>query len=310
MHIPMYFQENVTAFEALHRRMDRVLASGRTRFQNYVIFDSQGFGKVLVLDKDVQSTERDEFIYHETLVHPAMLLHPNPRSVLIVGGGEGATLREVLKHPSVERAVMVDIDDQLIEMAKKLLPEWHQGSFEDHRSEVVADDARAWMENHADTFDVILIDLTDPVGEDSPARMLYTVEFYDLVRSRLNEGGIMGMQAGMILLTHHHCHPVVHRTVRESFQHVATYQNYIPGFFLKFGFLLASPTIDPHSVPAASVQERIEQRGLALSHMTADYLGACLVLPKDVQDALDQETVVSRDASPFWLTESGAPGPG
>ena len=106
----LYFLEHLTQSESMQRRIVRVLSSGRTRFQDYFIFETPNFGKALVLDKDVQSTEKDEFVYHETLVHPAMLAHPNPESVLIIGGGEGATLREVLKHPSVRRAVMVDID--------------------------------------------------------------------------------------------------------------------------------------------------------------------------------------------------------
>ena len=101
----MYFFEHVAPYVTLVRRMERVIASGKTPFQDYFLFESKGFGKVLILDKDVQSTERDEYIYHETLVHPAMLTHPEPKRVLIVGGGEGATLREVLKHPTVEKAV-------------------------------------------------------------------------------------------------------------------------------------------------------------------------------------------------------------
>ncbi|MCX7782879.1 MAG: fused MFS/spermidine synthase, partial [Meiothermus sp.] len=213
MEYGMYYLEQVTPYEAIYRRMDKVLAAGRTRFQNYFIFQTGAFGKVLVLDKDVQSTERDEYIYHETLVHPALLAHPNPRSVFIVGGAEGATLREVLRHPTVEKAVMCDIDDELVEMARTLLPEWHQGAFDDPRAQIITEDARGWLENHPDTYDVIMVDLNDPVGEDNPARMLFTVEFYELLKGRLNPGGLMAMQAGMILLTHHKMHPVGHHTV-------------------------------------------------------------------------------------------------
>ena len=241
----MYFFEHVTPYETLVRRMERVIASGKTPFQDYFLFESKGFGKVLILDKDVQSTERDEYIYHETLVHPAMLTHPEPKRVLIVGGGEGATLREVLKHPTVEKAVMVDIDGELVEVAKRHMPEWHQGAFDDPRAVLVIDDARAYLERTEERYDVVIIDLTDPVGEDNPARLLYTVEFYRLVKAHLNPGGVMGMQAGMILLTHHRVHPVVHRTVREAFRYVRSYKNHIPGFFLNFGFLLSSDAFDP-----------------------------------------------------------------
>ncbi|GLV46995.1 polyamine aminopropyltransferase [Thermus sp. LT1-2-5] len=301
----MYFFEHITPFETMVRRMERVIASGRTRYQDYFLFESKGFGKVLVLDKDVQSTEKDEYIYHETLVHPAMLSHPEPKTVLIVGGGEGATLREVLKHPTVEKAVMVDIDGELVELAKAHMLEWHQGAFDDPRTVLIIDDARAYLERTQDTYDVVILDLTDPVGEDNPARLLYTVEFYRLVKAHLNPGGVMGMQAGMIMLTHHRVHPVVHRTVKEAFRYVRSYKNHIPGFFLNFGFLLASDAFDPAAFSEGVIEARIRERHLALRHLNAHYLEAMFVLPKDLQDALDREEMVSTDAHPFYVTPEG-----
>ncbi|RDI96448.1 polyamine aminopropyltransferase [Meiothermus sp. QL-1] len=301
----MYYLERVTPYESILRRMERVLASGRTRYQDYFIFETRAFGKVLVLDKDVQSTERDEYIYHETLVHPALLAHPKPRSVFIVGGGEGATLREVLKHPTVERAVMCDIDEELVAMARQHLPEWHQGAFDDPRAQVVHADARAWLEQHPETYDVILVDLNDPVGEDNPARMLYTVEFYEIIKRRLNPGGLMAMQAGMILLTHHRMHPVAHHTVRQVFRHTRSYHNFIPGFMLDFGFIVASDAVDIAGLSEGTLEARILERGLALRHLDAAYLEALFVLPKDLKEAIAQETIISRDAAPFWLTDQG-----
>ena len=307
MEYGMYYLEQVTPFEAIYRRMDKVLAAGRTQFQDYFIFQTGAFGKVLVLDKDVQSTEHDEFIYHETLVHPAMLMHPNPKSVFIVGGGEGATLREVLRHKGVERAVMCDIDGELVEMAKTLLPEWHQGAFDDPRATVVTEDARGWLENHPETYDVIIVDLNDPVGEDNPARMLFTVEFYELIKKRLNPGGLMSMQAGMILLTHHKMHPVVNHTVSQVFQHTHSYRNYIPGFMLNFGFIVASDSVSAKDIPEAEIEQRIAERGLELRHLDGPFCKAMFALPKDLKQAIAEEAMVSRDAQPFWLTEEGDP---
>lgn len=302
-----YFLEEITPYESMLRRMDEILAKRTTKFQELTLFRSEGFGKVLILDKDAQSTERDEHVYHDTLVHPALLAHPEPKSVFIVGGGEGATLREVLKHPSVERAVMVDIDDELIEIAKELLPEWHQGAFEDPRSDVYAEDARAWLEHHDEQFDVILVDLTDPVGEDSPARFLFTVEWYDLLKKRLKPGGFVAMQAGMLLLTHHREHPVIHRTVREVFAHVRTYRTYIPGYFLQFGFILASDHTDPLTIDTATYQTRLDQRGLKLRYLNAPLITSQFALPNDLIEAIEAETMVSTDAEPFWLDEEGNP---
>lgn len=305
MEYGMYFLEQVTPYEAIYRRMDKVLAAGRTRFQDYFIFQTGAFGKVLVLDKDVQSTEHDEYIYHETLVHPAMLAHPNPRSVFVVGGGEGATLREVLRHPTVEKAVMCDIDDELVEMARSLLPEWHQGAFDDPRSQIITEDARGWLESHPDTYDVIIVDLNDPVGEDNPARMLFTVEFYELLKRRLNPGGLMAMQAGMILLTHHKMHPVVHHTVKQVFRHTRSYRNYIPGFMLNFGFIVASDAVDISGLSEGTLEARILERNLTLRHLEAPFIEAMFVLPKDLKEAIAAEKMVSRDIEPFWLTEEG-----
>ncbi|MBB6097682.1 spermidine synthase [Deinobacterium chartae] len=302
-----YFLEEITPFESMLRRMDEVLEKRTTKFQELTLFRSGGFGKVLVLDKDVQSTERDEHVYHDTLVHPALLAHPNPKRVFIVGGGEGATLREALRHPTVEKVVMVDIDDELIEIAKELLPEWHQGAFDDPRSEVHAEDARAYLEQHDDTYDVIIVDLVDPVGEDSPARYLFTQEWYALLKSRLNEGGYVAMQAGMLLLTHHREHPVIHRTVREVFKHVRTYRTYIPGYFLQFGFILATDATDPLEIPAATYQQRLEERALKLKYLNAPLIAAQFVLPNDLIEAIEAETMVSTDAQPFWLDEEGNP---
>jgi spermidine synthase len=302
-----YFLEEITPYESMMHRAERILVQRTTKFQELTLFQTPGFGKVLVLDKDVQSTERDEHVYHDTLVHPAMLSHPAPREVFIVGGGEGATLREVLRHPSVQRCVMVDIDGELMEIAKELLPEWHQGAFDDPRSEVHAEDARAWLEQHEDQYDVILVDLTDPIGEDSPARYLFTREWYSLLKKRLKPGGIVAMQAGMLLLTHHREHPVIHRTVREAFGHVRTYRTYIPGYFLQFGFILASDDVDGARLPVSLYDERLRERNLDLKYLNAPLIAAQYALPNDLIKAIEAETMVSTDENPFWLDEEGNP---
>ena len=121
----------------------RTLYRGRSRFQSIELAENPELGKLLLLDNELQSASSDEFIYHETLVHPAMLAHPNPRQVVILGGGEGGTLREVLKHPSVERAIMIDIDREVVEACRRFLPEQSDGAFEDPRAELVFDDSPA-----------------------------------------------------------------------------------------------------------------------------------------------------------------------
>ena len=163
----------------------RVLLSTQTPYQSLDILELGSYGKALVLDGKVQSSLFDEFIYHETLVHPAMLAHPAPRQVFVVGGGEGATLREVLRYPTVERALMVDIDEEVVTRCKELMPEWHEGSFDDPRAEVRFLDARRYLEETQERFDVIIIDITEPV-EEGPAYLLFTREFYQIVHRCLD----------------------------------------------------------------------------------------------------------------------------
>ena len=130
-----FFDEINPHLMQLHA-IEGTLYSGRTKFQSIEIMKSHSFGKVLVLDGKIQSSEVDEFVYHELLVHPPMLAHPNPEKVFIAGGGEGATLRELLRHPSVKKAVMVDIDADVIKVCKKYLPEYSAGAFADKRTKV------------------------------------------------------------------------------------------------------------------------------------------------------------------------------
>ena len=165
-------------------RIQRIYYSGRTPFQDVVVMEGEAFGRSLVLDGKTQSTEVDEFAYHEGLVHPSMIAHREPRSVFVAGGGEGATIREVLKHRTVERVVMVDIDREVVELCREYLPNHHSDSFDDPRVELIHDDCLAYLENNEESFDVFIIDVPDPL-EAGPAYLLYTQEFYALLRDRM-----------------------------------------------------------------------------------------------------------------------------
>ncbi|HBH02660.1 MAG TPA: spermidine synthase, partial [Candidatus Rokubacteria bacterium] len=195
----------------------RTLVETRTKFQHVEIMVTADYGKALVLDGRIQSSQADEFIYHEALVHPGLLATEGPpRSALVIGGGEGATLREILRYPSIERAVMVDIDGEVVDLCKRHLPEMHQGAFEDRRTELRHEDARAYLEGTADRFDFITIDLVEPL-EAGPACLLFTKEFYTLVRERLTPAGTMTMQAGMTKVGELGFYTAIHRTLRTVF---------------------------------------------------------------------------------------------
>lgn len=165
--------EDSDPFDQYVYRLRRVLYQGRTRWQNVLIADTYNYDRVLMLDGAIQSAESDESLYHELLVQPAMLAHDEPRDVLIIGGGEGATLREVLSHASVRRAVMVDLDRELVELCREHLFQWHQGAFDDPRCELLAEDGRAYLERDPSLYDVVIIDVVDML-DNGPAQALYT----------------------------------------------------------------------------------------------------------------------------------------
>src|SRR5262245_40929156 len=194
-----WFFETTTSVEGHAHAIVRTVVALRTEFQQMEILETASYGKCLVLDGRIQSSVADDFIYHETLVHPAMVLHPHPESALVIGGGEGATLREILRYPSIRRAVMVDIDQRVVEACRQHLPEMHQGAFEDRRTELRHEDARGWLERTSERFDVAIVDLTEPL-EAGPACLLFTREFYQLLSDRLTPHGTLALQAGMTKL--------------------------------------------------------------------------------------------------------------
>ena len=177
---PIWFTEDGATNVVVHYRCLRSVYSGRSRYAKIDIVDTAEYGRMLFLDGIAQSADQDEFIYHESLVHPAMLIHPNPRSVCIVGGAEGATIREVAKYQDVNRIVMVDIDEELVNVCLQHLSSWSKGAYEDPRLELHIGDGRKFLEQTKEIFDVIIVDLNDPT-EDSPAVFLFTREFYQLV---------------------------------------------------------------------------------------------------------------------------------
>ncbi|MFN8521794.1 MAG: spermidine synthase [Chloroflexota bacterium] len=240
------------------------VARHQSTFQLIEILDTAAHGRALFLDGAPQSAESDEFIYHEALVQPALLAHPDPRQVLICGGGEGATLREVLRHPSVERAVMVDIDGELVELCRHHLPSMHQGAFDDRRAELVVGDALAILRDRPDQYDAIIIDLTDP-SDEGPAATLYGRDFYELAKSRLATGGILAVQSyafGPGPACQRWLGTIV-TTLSSQFGFVRPYRAEVPFFKDSWAFCTASDTVDPLALPGSTIDDRIAARGVA-----------------------------------------------
>jgi len=281
--------------------IQEVLYRGKTKFQSIEIIRTGSFGICLVLDGKIQSSEVDEFIYHEALVQPAMITHPCPETVFIAGGGEGATLREVLSHNTVKRAVMVDIDEEVITICKRYLPNHNQGAFKDKRTELYHMDARNYLTECEEAFDIIIIDLPDPI-EEGPAYLLYTQEFYQLVGERLSANGIISVQAGSASLNELLNLTAVNNTLKSVFPIVQVYQVDMPCFGGPWGFCLASLNLDPVQLSVSEVDDRISARSLnglrfydGLSHQ------GMFSLPKYIRDELSAQTRLITDKEPLYL---------
>lgn len=279
-----------------------VIYAGKTRYQQVEVLDSEVYGRSLVLDGKTQSTELDEHIYHEALVHPAMISHPDPKTIFIGGGGEGATLREVLRHKSVKKVVMLDLDDQVVDICKQHLPNHHQGSFNDSRVELVHEDARKYLQDTENVFDVMIMDLVDPL-EAGTAYLLYTEEYYRVARKRLSDNGMLVTQSGPIgLLAIQECFTTIFNTLDSVFENAKAAQVHIPAFYTLWGFTLASdyPLLDANN---PEIVDRLlsERIGEPLKFYDGITHTNMFTLPKFIRQGISQETRINRDESPVFM---------
>jgi spermidine synthase len=287
-------------FLQLHR-LDEVLYTGRTKYQSVQVIRTRHLGICLVLDGKIQSSERDEFIYHEALVHPAMIAHPGPEKVFIAGGGEGATLREALSHKTVKRAVMVEIDEEVTALSRQYLPDLSRGIFEDSRTELHHVDARQYLEKSQEKFDVIIIDLPDPI-EKGPAYLLFTQEFYRIVLNRLMENGLIAVQAGSASPAELLNFAAVNNTLKSVFPLVVQYTAYVPCFGGPWGFCLASRQNDPSRFSPEELNERIAARSLGgLRFYDGITHRNMFSLPKYIREALAKQKRIITDKKPLYL---------
>lgn len=234
-------------------RVTRRIHEERTPYQHLEIYESPLFGRMLVLDGAVQTTEGDEFVYHEMLAHPALCTHPAPRRVLIIGGGDGGLLEEVLKHP-VERVAMVEIDEAVVRTGRRYLPAICGQAFEDPRTQLVIGDGIAYVRETRDRFDAVLIDSTDPEG---PAVGLFAEEFYAEVARRLTPDGLIAVQSGSAVYQRELIR-MVRRNLRSSFPIVRTFVATVmayPGVL--WSFTMGSLTRDPLQVGDIEIAGRI-----------------------------------------------------
>lgn len=268
--------------ETLHRGfrsrlgIDRIIHETKTEHQHLIIFDNPEFGRVLALDGVVQTTERDEFIYHEMLAHTPIFAHGAARNILIIGGGDGGMLEEVLKHRSVEAAVQVEIDDTVVELSKQHLRSICGEAYEDPRTEVVIADGVEFVNDTDRKFDVIIVDSTDPIG---PGEVLFGRRFYGGCKRCLAEGGILVTQNGVPFVQGEELSGTL-SVFRELFKSVTCYRASVPAYIggdMTFGW--GSDDIRCADVPLDILRERFKDSGIETNYYTPDVHRGAFALP-------------------------------
>jgi spermidine synthase len=264
-------------------RADRTLFAGASEYQDIWVFENATFGRVLALDGYVQTTTRDEFIYHEMMAHVPMFAHGGARNVLIIGGGDGGVLREVLKHRTVQSAVLVEIDRQVIDVCRTHLPSLSDGAFSDPRTKIVVDEGAAYLRRTWDQFDVILVDAPDPVG---PGQSLFTRTFLSTCRARLRPGGILVAQGGVSFMQAAQIRRTVSR-LRELFNDSSVYSVAVPSYYGgAMTFVCATDTPQEFVVPEHKLAMRVAAARIRTKYYTPALHLAAFALPRDLSDLL------------------------
>lgn len=294
----VWINEYVSPFDIYSHGVKTVLAHKRTEFQDMYIVQSGASGKGLVLDGKWQSCTGDEFLYHEPLVHPACVSHGNPRTVLVLGGGEGATVREALRWKTVKKVAMVDIDGEVVEACKEHLPEMHQGAFDDPRTELVIGDALDYLDSAEGEWDIIISDLSDPI-EEGPSFKLFTKEYFAKCKRALAPGGRLVIQAGPVSPPEMLRHVRLVKTVQAVFAHTVSYTSFTPTYASPWGFAIgADDPLERRPDPAAVDAMLAEKTTGGLRMFDGTTLLGMLQIPKHLRDAIAAETQVYSLAEP------------
>jgi spermidine synthase len=293
-----WLSEYLTPWDVYAHGIIRMLSYCKTPYQEMYVAETGSYGKALILDGKWQSCTGDEFLYHEALVHPAMIAHPSPTRVLVLGGAEGATIREVLRWKSVEQVVMVDIDKEVVEACRSHLPEMHQGAFDDPRVKLVIDDALHFLDETTDRWDVIISDLTDPI-ESGPAFQLFTQEHYQQIDRVLADNGVFALQAGPISLPEVYLHARVVNTLKSVFKHVHSCLCPAMSYGVPIAFALASQKDLNLRPNPQHIDQRLAQDCMGgFRLMDGTSLLGLLQVPLYIRQAIEVETEVYTIQSP------------
>lgn len=252
----------------------------KSKFQEIALLDTLEFGKMLVLDGLVQTTEKDEFIYHEMISHPAMFLHPNPEKVLVIGGGDGGTVREVLKHKSVKEVHLCEIDEEVILVVEKYIPSISY-QLKNPKVKIFIEDGNQFLEENKNSYDIIIMDNSDPIGA---SEVLFKAEFYEKVKMALKQGGIMVAQTESPILQKNYFKDAVSE-IKKIFKNVGVYLAYIPTYPSgMWSFTIASEDID-----IFNLDRELKFEGINLRYFNSDIFKSLYVLPTFVSDIIGED---------------------
>lgn len=277
-----HFKETLYDSVCQEYRIDKLYFESKTEHQHLIIFHNAQLGRVMTLDGIVQTTEADEFIYHEMLTHVPMLAHGKAKRVLIIGGGDGGMLREVVKHP-IEHVTQVEIDKAVVDMAIEYLPNHSAGAYDDPRLNLVIDDGMNFVKNTDEKFDVIISDSTDPIG---PGEVLFTDNFYAQAKRCLAPNGILVTQNGVPFFQEDEVQTTYQR-MGQQFEDMHFYCAPIPTYYGGFmTFAWGTDDSKARNKPINKIKSEFEKLGITTRYYNPDIHQASFALPQYVLDAL------------------------
>jgi spermidine synthase len=288
------FREWLNGSVGFFYAINRSLYTGRTRFQELELVDTDEFGKVLLLDRITQVAEKNEWQYHEPMVHLPMLSHPEPERVLVIGGGDGGILREVLRHPTVTSVDFAELDEEVISFSKQYLPDISAGAFDDPRVHTHITDGRAFVESQKARYDVVIMDMTDPEG---PSEMLYTREFFAHVAESLrDERGLFAMhsESPVVRPIAYQC---IRKTLSTTFTEVHSLYTFVEMYATLWSVTVASQRTDPSALSGDEIAGRMKSRRLSGLHLIdPGTWHALLAVPPYIAELSGADVAVITDA--------------
>lgn len=256
-----HYAEKLTPYTSMHTQVDRIIAQVQSPYQSLEIADTPEFGKVMRIDGALMTSEKDQFYYHESLVHPAAISHGQPHTALIIGGGDGGSTEELLKHHSIKSITLCEIDEQVVQLARQHLQSIHHQAFDSPKLRLRHDDGFAFIKHSTGIFDLILLDLTDPItaSGSSLAQSCMSLDFFQACHARLSEQGVLVLHLGNAFY-HQERYQATLVQLQSIFASVLPYSVFIPLYGAEWGMAMASKS-NLHLTPE-EIQARIQAQDL------------------------------------------------